>query len=364
MVSAILLLGGKGSRSGLSINKAFFHQFGKPLFLSPLLAIIDYPFSEIILVAAVDEIATVESYLAEYQVFDERIKIVSGGETRHQSVICGLKALPECDFIIFDSARPLLTIEDIKLIHQSLDGHVAATYYHKVTDCIKVTSPNLQTLNRDNLIATTTPQAFSSKAKEYIASDLPCFDEIQLLEEYGHQIALVEESHINPKYTVPSDFNDNFYRIGHSLDFHPFTDERKLVLGGITFDFPGLIGHSDADALLHAITESILGALALGDIGTHFPDTDPQYKNIDSGILLKRTCELMTGYKIVNLDAIVYLEVPKLKIHLQSMRENIANILGVKKHQISIKATTMEKKGPIGASQGIACEAFVLLQKI
>jgi 2-C-methyl-D-erythritol 2,4-cyclodiphosphate synthase len=142
---------------------------------------------------------------------------------------------------------------------------------------------------------------------------------------------------------------------------------RKLYLGGILLEHDkGLLGHSDADALLHAIAESLLGALALGDLGSHFPDNDPMYKGIDSKILLKKCYELILdkGYKIINLDTMIYAEQPKMKPYINLMRESISQILDIDISQISIKATTYEKMDAIGRGEAIACDSTVLIGKI
>ncbi len=155
-------------------------------------------------------------------------------------------------------------------------------------------------------------------------------------------------------------------RIGHSYDVHRLDENRKLILGGIEIEHHcGLLGHSDADVLLHAITESIIGALALGDIGTLFPDTDNKYKDIDSMILLQEVIELMKekNYHIINIDASLYLEQPKMRPHIDKICENIATKIGISRSQINVKATRGERMGFIGREEGIAAEAVVLLQE-
>ena len=156
------------------------------------------------------------------------------------------------------------------------------------------------------------------------------------------------------------------YRIGQSSDIHPLKSGRKLILGGVEIDHDkGLDGHSDADALLHAIAESIIGALALGDIGKHFPDTDPKYKGISSLILLKEVYNLMDnqGYQINNLDALIFIERPKMAPHIQKMRENVAQALHCQLTQVNIKATRGEKLGFVGKEDGRMAQAVVLLKK-
>ncbi|MBU2445375.1 MAG: 2-C-methyl-D-erythritol 2,4-cyclodiphosphate synthase [Bacteroidetes bacterium] len=155
-------------------------------------------------------------------------------------------------------------------------------------------------------------------------------------------------------------------KIGFGYDVHKFAPERKLVLGGVEIPFTqGLEGHSDADVLLHAICDALLGAAALGDIGTHFPNTDSQFKNIESTKLLANVLELIkkNNYKINNIDSTVCLEEPKLLPHIDSMREKISVILGIEKSCISIKATTNEKMGFVGRGEGIAAFAVALLEE-
>ena len=154
--------------------------------------------------------------------------------------------------------------------------------------------------------------------------------------------------------------------IGFGIDFHQMVEERDLWIGGVKIPHhKGAKGHSDADVLLHAICDAMLGALSLGDIGVHFPDTDAAYKNIDSKILLQRTFELIAakGYKVVNVDSSLCLEAPKIKPYVNSMQETIASILQVDVSDVSVKATTTEKMGFVGREEGLVAYATVLLEK-
>lgn len=156
-------------------------------------------------------------------------------------------------------------------------------------------------------------------------------------------------------------------RIGHGYDVHRLVENRDLILGGVKIEHTlGLLGHSDADVLLHAISDSLLGALALGDIGKHFPDTDSRYKGADSLKLLIAVYGLIKeqGYRIVNLDATVLAQKPKLAPHIPAMRQNIASALECSVEQISVKATTEEKLGFTGKEEGIAAHAVCLIEKI
>ncbi len=157
------------------------------------------------------------------------------------------------------------------------------------------------------------------------------------------------------------------FRIGNGYDVHRLVEGRKLILGGVEIPHTkGVLGHSDGDVLIHAIMDGILGALALGDIGQHFPDTDLKYEGIDSMLLLKRVVELMeeNGYGIVNLDSIIVLQKPKVKPHIESMRERIAHALKTELGNISVKATTEEKLGFTGDESGVKSYCTVLLKKV
>lgn len=156
------------------------------------------------------------------------------------------------------------------------------------------------------------------------------------------------------------------YRIGTGVDFHELVSGRELWIGGVKIaSEKGAVGHSDADVLLHAICDALLGALALGDIGIHFPNTDPSYKNIDSKILLRKVYELIKvrNYKVINIDSSLCLEKPKIKDYITEMQYVIASILCINSFDVSIKATTTEKMGFIGREEGVAAFATVLLQK-
>ena len=157
------------------------------------------------------------------------------------------------------------------------------------------------------------------------------------------------------------------YRIGFGVDYHQLTEERDLWIGGVKIPHhKGAKGHSDADVLLHAICDAMLGALALGDIGVHFPDTSAEYKNMDSKILLQRTMDLIRqeGYSVVNIDTTLCLEEPKIKPFVTSMQVVIAGILNVTVKDVSIKATTTEKMGFVGREEGLVAYATILLKKI
>lgn len=160
--------------------------------------------------------------------------------------------------------------------------------------------------------------------------------------------------------------SDKMLRIGNGYDVHVLTEGRKLILGGVEIPHTkGVLGHSDGDVLVHAIMDAMLGALALGDIGQHFPDTDMQYKNIDSMVLLSKVKELIysKGYKIINLDSIIVLQKPKVKPYIEAMRKRIAEVLEIEGDQVSVKATTEEKLGFTGDESGVKSYCVILLEK-
>lgn len=155
-------------------------------------------------------------------------------------------------------------------------------------------------------------------------------------------------------------------RIGHGYDVHRLTEGRPLVLGGVTIPFElGLDGHSDADVLLHAVMDALLGAAGLGDIGRHFPDTDPRYKGISSRILLKKVGEKIkeAGFTVSNIDVTMISQKPKLKDYIARMEQNIADDLGIREGQVNVKATTEERLGFTGSGEGMACHAVCLLEQ-
>ena len=155
-------------------------------------------------------------------------------------------------------------------------------------------------------------------------------------------------------------------RIGHGYDVHKLVEGRDLILGGVKIDHSlGLLGHSDADVLLHAVSDALLGAAGLGDIGKHFPDTDPKYKGADSRVLLRHVVGLVkeNGYRISNVDVTMIAQKPKLKDHIPQMRANIASDLGIAENRVNVKATTEERLGFTGTEEGMACHAVCLLEE-
>lgn len=365
-INAIILMAGKGIRMNLSCNKTLYKINEVPLFMYSVNKLKSLPnLNELYVVANSDDSSIVEEILRQNNI---QASIVIGGKTRSESVKNALKVMNKnCDIIIHDAARPLTNVDDILTLINTTN--YVGTLYHKVTDTIKMVESTITTINREHLKAVTTPQYFNKELIPLILNNnIEYTDELQIF-EHQYSINYVEETSSNLKVTNKEDLiivetllnkGENF--IGHSYDFHPFTENRPLILGGVNIPFEkGLAGHSDADALYHAVSEAIIGALGLGDIGTFFPDNDAKYKNMDSSYFLKEAVKLTTLHnkQIKNIDAIIYIEKPNLKAYKIKMANNIKLITNCE--YVNVKATTMEKQGLVGNGTGIGCEVVCLL---
>lgn len=370
-ISSIVLMAGSSTRFCNQENKNFYEIHKKPLFLYSLDVFYNHPqINNIYLVVKKDELEIVKDIVDLN--YNSKVQIIIGGNTRTNSVKNALKGIEDDLVLIHDAARPLITSSDIDNIINGIKDYDCATLYHKVFDTIKETKEVVSTINRDNLKAVTTPQAFKKTLFETILNNEneSITDEIALFEK-DYKVAFIEESRNNLKVTTKDDLEyieyilmNKSYKIGHSFDFHTFTNKQPLILGGVKFDTNyGLLGHSDADVVYHVVTEAILGALSLGDIGTHFPDTDDKYSGMDSSYFVKEAVKLLNkeNYTIENIDIIVYLEEPNLKNHKKQMAQNIKKLTNAT--YVNVKATTLEKKGLVGRKEGIASEAVILIKK-
>jgi len=365
MITAIILLGGNSSRMNGSVNKVYMKLYNKPVIYYSLDAFLKVEeVNQIILVYNPKDKELLDKVLEYYP--EDDIKIVEGGTTRHESVHKALEYVQTEQVLIHDAARPYITPCDIRRVIKSLNSYDASTLYHSVVDQIKW---NGKTIPKGELKAVSTPQAFNEEAWNFILMN-PNFDaadELEIIEQKHFKIGYVEETLPNPKITYQSDLVNNDYRVGLSIDFHPFVEKDYLTLGGVKIPSKfGLKGHSDADALYHAVCESIYGALAKGDMGTNFPDNDMQYKGIDSSFFIKQAKQLLidNNYEIANIDLMILLEKPKLKDYKKQIQQNLAELLDINKDLISVKATTYELMGPVGQSEGIQVESIVLLKKV
>ena len=363
-ITAVILLAGVGSRMNNQINKVYLNLDNKKVINHSLDKFIKIKqIEEIILVYNPNDIELLKQVLLDYEEYN--IKLVEGGKTRNNSVCNALNNVSSDYVLIHDGARPYTKLEDIYALINALNDFDAVSLYHDCVDAIKYKG---KSLNKNDLIAVTTPQGFNRNAYTYILNNQNClaFDELEILENSEYKIGYIKETSDNKKITYSNDLLQLEYKIGYSMDFHPFVAKDYLILGGVKIPSKvGLKGHSDADSVYHALTEAILGSLHLGDMGYNYPDNDPKYKDYDSSLFLKdaKTKLENNGYAIANIDIMIYLESPKLKNYKFIMEENIAQILEIDSSKVSVKATTFEKKGVIGSNEGVAAEAFVLIKK-
>ena len=301
--------------------------------------------------------------------------VVQGGATRADSVRSGLAAAKGQLVAIHDAARPFAGAEIITAALQAAAESGAAAPAVPVKDTIKVADKDgkvVATPDRATLYAVQTPQCFDRalylQALEAVSGEKASLvtDDCSLFELAGLPVTLTAGDYANLKITTKEDLQkEKTMRIGHGYDVHRLVEDRKLILGGVEVPYEkGLLGHSDADVLLHAVMDAVLGAAALGDIGQHFPDTDPAYKGADSLALTREVAKIIAahGYKVGNIDATILCQRPKLAPHIPAMRRNIADAFGLPLDAVSVKATTEEHLGFTGEGLGIAAHAVALIE--
>lgn len=378
-LGVILPAAGSGSRLGYGIPKALVPLGSKTILEHSLRRFLDFPRTHSIV------IAYPKTYRSEFQKIvsgletgEVSIALVEGGEERQDSISNALGLLPELKWVaVHDAARPYLTAELISKTLADAETYGSAVAAVPVRDTLKRGDRNglvVETIDRSAMWSIQTPQVFERELlmeayKKAENDELKVTDDASMVEYYGKEVKLTLGDHRNIKITYPEDLNTNStnflpMRIGFGYDVHQLVENRSLILGGVTIPHKkGLLGHSDADALLHAIADAILGAAALGDIGTHFPDNDPEFKNADSRDLLRRVGRLVgdRGFRVGNIDATIVAEKPKMKPHIKMMQSNIAADLQIDENAVSIKATTSEKMGFVGSQQGIACHAVATI---
>ncbi|WP_084396129.1 bifunctional 2-C-methyl-D-erythritol 4-phosphate cytidylyltransferase/2-C-methyl-D-erythritol 2,4-cyclodiphosphate synthase [Henriciella aquimarina] len=374
---AIIVAAGTGSRTGLAQPKQFEKLAGKPLF--------QWSIDAFLASANIESIVVVmpQAVLSEPELVEtapSRVKRVEGGATRSKSVRNGLRAIDagEDDIVlIHDAARPGLDGATIETLVEALKKADAAAPALPVSDALKRSrGDTLETVSRDNLYRIQTPQAFRygliSKAHEQQGESL--VDDLAAVETLGIRVELVPGSQRLDKITFKEDFARMEailkpvaappVRIGSGYDVHAFEEGDGITLCGIRIPFhQGLAGHSDADVGWHALTDAIFGALALGDLGDHFPPSDPKWKDADSAVFLKHALSLASeaGWQLGNCDITVICEAPKIKPHREAMRQATADLAGLPLDCVSLKATTTEGLGFTGRREGIAAQATALL---
>lgn len=378
----ILLAAGKGLRAGLKQNKMFAQLAGRtPLEYSLRACKKAGCFENAVIVCQECEMQKARRIAG--RLFPHAIYAV-GGVTRQESAYAGLRALPaDADIVaIHDGARCFITPELIVRCVQSCEIYGSGVAGRRCTDTVKTIDAAdyfVHTLNRDEIILVETPQVFrrAEIAEAYEAAFRDGFtgtDDAGLMERIGKPVRLVESREENFKLTIPHDFirgerqlwESRQMRVGQGYDIHALVPGRRLILGGVEIPHEkGLSGHSDADALTHALIDALLGAAALGDIGEWFPDTDPAYQGADSMLLLEQVREALEDkfWGILNIDATIFAEKPKLSPYKEGIRQNIAEALNLSLEQVNIKAKTAEKFGAVGGGEAIAAAVSCALRK-
>ena len=309
------------------------------------------------------------------------VLVVDGGDRRQDSVRKAFEHVQSqaAVVVIHDAARPLVTGAVIRRTVDAAFETGAAIAALRASDTVKRADASgriVATLPRDEIFLAQTPQAFRVDVlRDALKITADATDEAALAEQAGHAVQLVEGDPRNLKITTPADLAlaETFLRaaagapsirIGNGYDLHRLVDGRPLILGGVTIPFEkGLLGHSDADVVCHAVTDAILGAAGAGDIGRHFPDTDPAWKDSNSLDLLGRAAAIVStaGFAVVNVDVVVIAQRPRLAPHVDAIRARVAVALGCDPSQVSVKGKTNEGVDSIGAGESIAAHAVALL---
>lgn len=382
---AVLLAAGNSTRMGGGRSKVLEELGGRPALCRSLEVLDRCPLiGEICLVCREQDRADM---LPLTSGLNTPVRVVPGGAQRQDSVEQGVEALtgPWEYVAIHDGARPLVTEEVLAAVCRDAMAHGAATAAVPSKDTCKLADGAgfvAATPARDRLWAVQTPQAFSlalyrEALEKARAAGQSYTDDCQLIEAAGGSVKLTMGDYRNIKLTTPEDLlaaraylggegGKKTVRIGYGYDVHRLVEGRNLILAGVDVPFEkGLLGHSDADVIAHAVADALLGAAALGDIGHLFPDTDPRYAGADSLKLLGEVCRLLRekGFSIGNIDATLLAQRPKIAPHIVQMRENLAAACGIAVDQVSVKATTEERLGFTGREEGMAASAVCLLER-
>jgi 2-C-methyl-D-erythritol 4-phosphate cytidylyltransferase/2-C-methyl-D-erythritol 2,4-cyclodiphosphate synthase len=372
--AALIVAAGQGVRSGGAIPKQFATLAGKPMIAHSFAALAGHPGIDRVVVAIGEgQDAALTAALGD-------VEHVTGGATRRLSVLAGLEALAGTNperVLIHDAARPFLSAAVIDRLLAALDSNDGAVPALPVADTLARGDGALgDIVPRDGLHRIQTPQAFRFDvifdAHRGWAGDEPT-DDAQMLRRAGGSVKLVEGDSMLEKITYPADFaaaerrHDAAMRVRSAtgFDVHRLAEGEELWLGGVLIPHDkGLSGHSDADVALHAITDALLGTIAEGDIGTHFPPSDPQWRGADSAQFLQHAASLIAarGGVIDFIDLTLICEAPKIGPHRAAMRDRIAGLLRLAPGQISVKATTTERLGFTGRGEGIAAQAIATIR--
>jgi len=368
-IAQILVAAGKGARIGGALPKQYRLIGGKPILKRTLDVTHANPrIDETIIV-----VASGDPYIGDLIEETDNIRTVTGGATRTASVKAGLSALADNppDFVlIHDGARPFVTPDVINGVIDALVGATAAVPSLPIPDALK--SLDGASVDREQLRRVQTPQGFHFdkiwEAFQALDSDASFADDIEVAQAAGLEIAFTQGDTNNFKVTYPEDFakaeamltRETYIATGTGFDVHRFTEGDILWLCGVPIKCGfTLLGHSDADAGLHALTDAILGSIAFGDIGDHFPPSDLKWKGASSDKFLLYAIEKVNEYggELQHVDVTLICEKPKIKPHRDAMREKVAELCGLPLTRVSVKATTTEKLGFTGRGEGLAAQA-------
>jgi len=380
-VVGIVVAAGTSSRLGGATPKQFRKLGGESVAARSVRALAGCAeIDGVIVVLAEGEIGGPHS--ATLRGIDRVSAVVPGGATRMASSLAGIEAAGAAEFVlVHDAARPFVEPALVAAVLKGARLHGAAVPALPALDTVKREDGAgfvAETLDRRTLRLAQTPQGarrdwLLEALRSAAASGIEVTDEAQALERAGRRVAVVPGDPANMKITTQEDWDEarrrvgddaGFVRVGHGYDVHRFGGARGLVLGGVAFPGEaGLLGHSDADVVLHAAMDAVLGAAGLADIGHHFPPDDPCFAGADSRVLAREVTGLVSGagFRIVNLDLTVLAERPKIKDKVEAMRSAIAACFLIDARQLGLKATTLEGLGALGRGEGIACHAVALI---
>ena len=364
----IILAGGESKRFNSKTPKPYHLYKGKPLLLHSIDKAKNYKkFSKIVLVINKKHKAHIKKLKIK------GIEIIIGGNTRAKSSYNGLKCIRNNNIknvIIHDAARPNFSLKLLKKLMDELKSNDCVIPAIQTTDSVKQKTSNIVTnLKRENIYLIQTPQAFNYKKLYTLQNNksTEVTDDANLFVRAGKKIKIIKGEATNNKITVNSDIKfNNLIKFGLGFDVHRLVPNKKLYLGGIKIPSPlGTLGHSDGDPVLHAITDAILGACNMGDIGEKFSDKDKKFKNIRSTILLNKIIDEVKkkGYLINNIDINIITQKPKIQKYKKQITNCIAKICKILSTQINIKGKTTEKLGVIGKEKAIACEVIASVIK-
>jgi 2-C-methyl-D-erythritol 4-phosphate cytidylyltransferase/2-C-methyl-D-erythritol 2,4-cyclodiphosphate synthase len=380
-VSALIAAGGRGLRFGAAQPKQFLSLGGRSILERSVDVFRNCDVIDDLVIAVPAELA--DSLPASLFTEGKPLQVVTGGARRRDSVANAFARVADrADIVVIhDAARPFVTDDTIRRTVSAAAESGAAIAAIAAHDTVKRANASrviTATLPREEIYLAQTPQAFrTSVLRDALALDGDATDEAMLAEQAGHPVRIVEGDSRNLKITTPADLAmaekmlelsrpAGGVRIGNGYDLHRLVAGRPLILGGVTIPFDkGLLGHSDADAICHAVTDAVLGAAGAGDVGRLFPDTDPAWKGANSLDLLRRVMAIVkdAGYAVGNVDVVVIAQKPKLVPYLDAIRANLAAALGCDASQISVKGKTNEGVDSMGAGESIAVHAVALLSR-